>query len=127
MRPRSIILFERLYLAAIAIEVVRVAADWSLLLQSSASDRWVRLIAIAVSLSLVLLAARRRRRVAGWILAALFVIGLPIAAELFGPGVAPGTVAAGVAQLLLQAAALVLVFKPDSRAWFDSKGDIAAP
>ena len=126
MRPKSIVLFERLYLAAIAIEVVRFAIEWPLLLRASASDQWVRVAAIGVSLLLVLLTSRRRRRMAGLVLAGLFVIGLPMVAELFRPGVAPTIAVAVAAQLLLQAVALVLLFRPESRAWFAGKDDIAA-
>lgn len=126
MRPRSIILFELLYLAAIAIEVGRVAIEWPLLLQSSASDQWVRLASIGVSLLLVLLTARRRGRMAGLILAALFVIGLPMVATVFQPGADPATSVAVAVQLLLQAAALALLFKPASRAWFAARDEAPA-
>lgn len=118
MRPRSIILFERLYLAAIAIEVGRVAIEWPLLLQASASDRWVRVASIGLSVVLVLLTSRRRRRVAGLILAALFVIGLPMVASVFQPGVDAATLIAVAVQLVLQAVAIALLFRPPSLRWF---------
>lgn len=121
MRPRSIILFERLYLAAIAIEVGRVAIEWPLLLQASASDRWVRVAAIGVSLLLLLLTSRRRKRIAGIVLAALFVIGLPMISTVFQPGIALSNAAIVVVQIGLQAVALALLFTPGSRAWFDMK------
>ena len=118
MRPKSIMLFERLYLAAIAIEVVRFAIEWPRLLHAAASDQWVRVASIAVSLLLVLLTSRRRRRVAGLVLAALFVIGLPMVAAIFQPGTDPASSVSIGLQVLLQAAALLLLFRPDSRAWF---------
>lgn len=121
MRPRSIILFERLYLAAIAIEAVRVAIEWPLLLQASASDQLMRVGSIGVTLLLLLLTSRRRKRIAGVVLAALFVIGLPMIATVFQPGIAPSSAAIVVVQIALQAVALALLFTPASRAWFDAK------
>lgn len=122
MRPKSIVSFERLYLLAIAIEVVRFALEWPRLLHATASDQWVRVASIVVSLLLVLLASRRRRRIAGLVLAALFVIGLPMIAAIFQPGTdLLSSVSIGL-QVLLQAAALALLFRPDSRAWFAGRG-----
>ena len=126
MRPKSIVYFEWLYLAAIAIEAVRVAIEWPLLLQASASDQWVRVVSVAVSLLLVLLTARRRSRVAGLILAALFAIGLPMVATVFQAGIDLATSAAIVAQLALQAVALAQLFRPASRAWFDGRDETSA-
>ena len=126
MRPKSIVNFERLYLAAIAVEVGRVAIEWPLLLQASASDQWVRVAAIGITLLLVFLTSRRRSRVAGLILAALFVIGLPMVATIFQPGVSPAISVAVGAQLVLQAVALALLFTPASRAWFDGKDEAPA-
>ena len=117
MRPNSIMLFERLYLLAIAIEVGRLAIEWPLLLQSSASDRWVRAAAIGLSLLLLLLTSRRRKRMAGVVLAALFVIGLPMLATVFRPGVEPSSTVVVVIQMALQAVALALLFTPASRSW----------
>ena len=118
MRPRSIVLFERLYLLAITIEIARAASDWPQLTQTSSPDRWVRLASILVSLLLVLLASRRRRRWAGLILGALFVIGLPMVTTVLQPGTLFETSAVIVAQILLQAAALAFLIAPASRAWF---------
>lgn len=120
MRPKPIVRFEHLYLAAIAIEVVRVAIDWPLL-QSSASDLWVRLASIGVSLLLLLLTSRRRKLVAGVLLAALFVIGLPMISTVFQPGAEPLSAAIIVIQIALQAVALMLLFTPPSRAWLNTE------
>ena len=118
MRPRSIVNFERLYLLAIGIEAARVALDWPLLTQSSASEAWVRVASIVVSLLLVLLTSRRRKRAAGIVLAALFAIGLPMVATALQPDVALSSAATVLIQVALQAIALVLLFLPASRAWF---------
>ena len=116
MRPRSIVRFERLYLLAIAIEIGRAAGDWPLLTQTS--DRWVRLGSIVVSLVLVLLATRRRRRWAGLVLGALFIIGLTMVTPVLQPGTPFETSVVIVAQILLQAVALAFLIAPASRAWF---------
>lgn len=118
MRPRSIALFERLYLLAIAIEIARAAGDWPQLMLTSSPDRWVRIASILVSLLLVLLASRRRHRWAGLVLGALFVIGLPMVATVLQPGLPFETSAVVLAQVLLQAIALGFLVAPASRAWF---------
>ena len=118
MRPRSIVLFERLYLLAIAIEIARAAGDWPLLMQTSSPDIWVRLASILASLLLVLLASRRRHRWAGLVLGALFVIGLPMVTMVLQPSTPFETSAVIVVQIVLQAAALAFLIAPTSRAWF---------
>ena len=117
-QPRSIMLFERLYLLAIAIELVRIAQQWPLLVQSSGSDFWGRIVAVALSLLLLLFASRRRKRGAGLMLAALFVIGLPMISYVLDPGMDPLNVGITVVQLALQGVALGLMFTPSSRSWF---------
>lgn len=118
MRPRSIMLFERLYLLAIAIDIARVAGDLPLLMRASSSDGWIRVVSVLASLLLVLLASRRRHRWAGLILGALFVIGLPMVATVLQPGTPFEASAVIVAQVVLQAAALAFLIAPASRAWF---------
>lgn len=118
MRPKTIMWFEQLYLLAILIEMVRIALQWQLLTQSSSGDIWVRVAAVAISVLLVVLASRRRKRIAGLLLAALFVIGLPIVATLFQPGVDMATSTFIVIQVVLQAVAIAMFFAPASRAWY---------
>lgn len=120
MRPSSITAFERLYLVAILIEVARIGAQWPLLLQSSGLALWGRILAVGVSLLFLALASRRR----GWaalVLGGLFLFGLPMAAGIFSPGYDPLTAAVTIAQLALQAIALALLLRPDSRDWFASR------
>jgi len=124
MRPKTIVMFEQFYLLAILIEVVRIALQWQLLTQSSSPDVWLRIAAVAISLLLVVLASRRRKRVAGLLLAALFVIGLPVVTSLFQPGVDTATAAFIVIQLLLQRVAIAMFLAPASRAWY--RGDAPA-
>lgn len=118
MRPKSIAMFEAFYLLAILIEVARIAWQWAPL---SPTERWSWVAQAAVSLLLVLLAARRRARSAAIVLAALFVVGLPYAGQaVISGGVTVSTVVTAV-QVALQVVALLLLVRPESRAWFAVK------
>ncbi len=118
MRPLSITAFERLYLVAILIEVVRIGAEWPLLMQSSGLMLWGRVLAAGVSLLFLLLASRRGHLWAALVLGGVFLFGLPMALGIFTGDQASLTLAVTAAQLLLQGVALVLVLRPESRAWF---------
>lgn len=118
MRPKTIVLFERFYLLAILIEMVRIAAQGRLLAQSSLADMSIRIAAVGISLLLVLLTSRRRKWIAGVLLAALFMIGLPVVSTLFQPGVDVPAAAFIFLQIILQIAAIALLVAPASRAWF---------
>lgn len=119
MRPRLIILFERLFLSAILIEVVRLLLVWPELAQASDAAVAGRIAAVLISLLLLFLTSRRASRIAGLILAAMFAIGLPIVAELRWEGLSTLTL---VLQILLQTVALALLFTPESRNWFAARG-----
>jgi uncharacterized membrane protein len=116
-RPRSIELFEQLYLLAVVIDIARATIDWPLLMQASAPDRGVRLASIIVSLVLVLLVSRRRHRWAAVLLGALFMIGLPMVGRVLQTNVPIEASLIIVVQMLLQAVAVVCLVVPASRAW----------
>ena len=118
MRPKSIIAFERLYLLAIFIELVRIGMQWPLLVKSSGVDLWGRVLAVGLSLLFLLLASRRRHWWAALVLAGFFVFGLPMAGYVFKPGTAASTAATIILQLALQAAAIVMMITAASREWF---------
>ena len=115
-RPRSILMFERLYLLAIVMEFTDIMLDLSSA-PPLVSQLWVRIAAVLVSLLLVLLASRRRQRIAGLILAALFVVGLPMVATALQPGEPLEASVLVLVQIALQAVALLFLFKPASREW----------
>lgn len=121
MRPTSIMAFERLYLVAILIEAARIGAQWPLLMQSSGVALWGRIFAVGVSMLFLLLASRGGRRWAAVVLGGMFLFGLPMVAGIFNPGYDPLTAAVIIAQLALQAVALALLLRPESRAWLSSK------
>lgn len=130
MRPKPIILFERLYLLGIVVGVISNAVAWQGALARLAaarvdalSPRTLLLLAIAsLLLDLVLwhLAAHRASRVAKWILAvwiALGMIGLAL-------GLARHAFVGGLVGMLtvittvLKLAAIAQTFTPEARAWF---------
>ncbi|MDO9487313.1 MAG: hypothetical protein Q7J32_02990 [Sphingomonadaceae bacterium] len=113
-------MFEGLYLVAIAIEAARIVTQWPQLVQASGLALWAPIVAVAVSLLFLLLASRGRRGWAALVLGGLFLFGLPMAAGVFAPGYDPLTAAVTIAQLALQAIALALLLRPESRDWFAS-------
>lgn len=121
VRPKSIANFEYLYLLAILVEVVHIALQWPLL-SGDGTALATRMISVALTLGLVWLTARRRNKIARILLTLVFVAALPMAAYIFQPGVPIASVIITATQVLLQAGALVLLFTPASRAWFE-QGD----
>lgn len=130
MRPKSIILFERIELLAILCGIVGAALGW---------ERTVALVApfgfgggfiaivqgLGVALMLVLLyfIARRASVVAKWIFVVLVVLGAINIARSYGVLFAMGaTGLLSLAQTLLQLFAVWLLFRPDTAPWFD--GDV---
>jgi len=124
MRPKAIATFEWLYMLTILMEIVSIALNWSQLNIGPAADRWGRLAAVVISVLLVLLVSRWRIRVAAVVLAALFVIGLPLVAGAFAVSAAT-TLVPLAAQILLQVAAFAMLLRPESRAWLSGRMNAA--
>lgn len=139
MRPPSIVRFDRLYLAAIAIGLVGSILEWPVTtariasqpetaaLGGAASAVAAAMLAVGTLLSLLLwyLAARRAVTVAKWVIVAftaISVVGLLLS-------IANGYVltdAAGIARMVavvLQVVATVNLFRPDAVAWFAPMGE----
>lgn len=133
MRPTSIVRFEWLSLLALVIGLVMAVLSWS---QSLAVARsaglgkgsvlLVQAFSVAVPLLLILLVSRRASVIAKWILIVMFLGGL---AMIFAsPKI---TLASGphflvqIAQIMMQAVAIVLLFTEESRRWFRS--GVASP
>ncbi|WP_298813635.1 hypothetical protein [uncultured Sphingomonas sp.] len=138
-RPASIITFERLYLAGLALSLVSWALDWPLMQARLAANPqtapfgWMLsvmlLLNIAGSLLLWFFTARRASVVAKWLvvvfagLSALrFLLNLP--AALGGAMTATSLLLATLTTGLSVTAAAML-FRTDARAWFgeDVDGD----
>ena len=125
MRPPSIVLFERLYLGGLAVGLVNSA-----LLVTSVSEAefaaegtsFFGILATALVISLLLWFF-----VAKWILIALFALGLLGLPAILGEGDFDVTDGLTVATWLLQAAAIWMLFRPDSAEWFrgSHSGDAA--
>ena len=140
MRPTSIVLFERLFLLSLAIALVNGFLQYDALVAQVGNDPALAqlgwgsgaiLVVMAISLLIPLLLwyfiARRASNIAKWILVVMTLLGL-----LF-VNLDPGQLGslAGIASLavtILQLVAIVLLFRPDARAWLsDDADDAEAP
>ena len=130
MRPRSIILFERLYLGSFVLGVVNAIQLWNARLASlraqGVADSWplaaMTLLGWVISLALLYLVARKGSSVAKWIIVVLaawgvFLIANSVLAMSQG-GTGRSSLLIGIAQNLLYAVAASMLFKPDARMWF---------
>lgn len=129
MRPKSIILFERIELLAILCGIVGAALGWertvALVAPLGFGGRLVAIVqglGVALMLLLLYFIARRASVVAKWIFVVLVVLGAINIARgygvLFDMG-ATGLLSA--AQTLLQLVAVWLLFRPDTAPWFDGE------
>lgn len=122
MRPKSVTLGEQLYAASIVVTVVLAVMGWqeAAAVGGAALAATVNVVVVGLSILLLLLTTRRASRVALWLLVALTVVN--VVGYLFQ--VSGGVVAAGVfgvlttLQTLLGVVAIVLLFRPNARAWF---------
>ncbi|KQM85278.1 hypothetical protein ASE67_12630 [Sphingomonas sp. Leaf23] len=134
MRPSSIIRFDRLYLASIAVGLIGNVIEWPLTmarlaenpdtaaLGSTATVAAGGMIAVGVLIALLLwfFIAQRGSTVAKWILVAFTVFAIGSLAVGFSSG-AVILDAGGILRLVavaLQTAAVVFLFRPDAAAWF---------
>lgn len=126
MRPRSIVRFEQLYLLTLAMGLGLTIFSWD---ASVATIRQagggpgllaaIQGVTLAILLGLVLLVSRAASVLAKWALILLFLAGLAI--MLIRPGLTFGAgpiLAVQIAQILIQLAALYLLFTAEARAWF---------
>jgi len=131
MRPQSIIMFERLYLGAWGIGVINSLLAWNRSQEALQANPVLAdigpgllyvttAIGFAIPLLLWYFIARRRSVVAKWLLVVLFAIGLMGVAYAATQGSIAGGISGALAivALLLQAGAVYMLFRPDTRAWF---------
>jgi len=131
IRPASIVRFERLYLAGLALGIINIVLNWSATAHAIAAQPaltsvagWYQpaatLVGVAIPLLLWYTIARRGSRVAKWILTvwtALAVFGL--LGGLATGHMVDGIVGVlGVVTILLDVVAVWTLFRPDTRAWF---------
>lgn len=137
MRPQSIVLFDRAYLAGIILSIINFAVSWNgqmalmrdnpgVAANPAMADAVPALliggVALGTVISLLLwyFTAYKRSNITRWIIVVFFalgllgLIGLPTAMARFGM-VYTVLVVVGI---LLQVFAVVMLFRPDSQAWF---------
>ena len=135
MRPRSIVRFEQLYLLSLAIGLGLMIYSWdeSVAVARQAGGGPIMVVAIqavtvAITLGLVLLISRGASVLAKWVLVLFFLGGMAI--MLTRPGLTFGAgpiLVAQVAQILLQLAAIYLLFTEEARLWFKAGRTGAGP
>ncbi|CAN5683397.1 hypothetical protein BH11PSE6_BH11PSE6_26870 [soil metagenome] len=131
-RPKSIVMFERCYLAAFAISLVSTVLLWSSLNEQFGAQElllggWflptVTVIGFAIPLLLWYFIALRGSDVAKWIATALVALG--VAGTIFSLALGRYTPNAagllGLVRVALQIVAIWFLFRPDTRVWFGGK------
>lgn len=135
-RPPSIVLFEKLYLAVIVIGVIGVVLSWNSLNAMVTSQPGVSastgsgiligslIFGFLIPLLLLYFIARRASNVAKWIFVVLTAFGVySFIATLSNPLVPKGLLlGVNVVSLILTLYCAWLLFRPDAKAWLDSKG-----
>jgi hypothetical protein len=130
-RPLSIVWFERFYVVGILLPTIFLIATWKETMNADGDDG-----AAIVSIALIFIGftyvasflfwyfiMRRRSRVARWVLAILTVLAAPLsfidpngrAWDVWGVVEAAGVVVSLVA--------VICLFMPDARSWFDGTPD----
>jgi hypothetical protein len=131
--PPNVVWFERLMIAAVFCGLAGVFLFWQREGVSSTAELAIAAGLVIVNFGLMLLLiwliARRRKGWVRYVIAVLFLLGLPYAlksaqAELMIYPVEGGL---SVVQLALQGVALVLVFTGNARAWFAKPAAAPAP
>ena len=136
MRPPSIVQFEKVYIAAILVGIVNAFLSLGAM-NAMLEDPTVKasglgpgimifsmLIGTVVSVLLWYFIARRASNVAKWIYVAIVAIGVwGMVSSLANPMMPKGlALIGGVIALLLQLYGAYLLFKPDAKAWLESRG-----
>ncbi len=134
MRPSSIVRFDRLYLASIAVGLIGNILEWPVTmarlaenpdtaaLGSSAAVAAGGMIAIGVVIALLLwfFIAQRASTVAKWILVVftVFAVGSLLLGFSSGAVILDTGGIVRIVAVALQAAAVFFLFRPDAAAWF---------
>lgn len=140
MRPRSIILFERVYLTMIALALTHSVIVWDDSVAMLDADPvlsdlgaayllFVLAASMAINLLLWYFVVRRASNVARWILVIFLVINLISVALHVSAGAfpldLPGVLDA--LAMVLYLAATALIFRRDASEWFERKGRMLDP
>lgn len=129
-RSQSIVWFERLYLGGVVLGLLNTVMNWSTMQAQVAAQPgsailppWFTGATVAIGIGINVLLwffiARQGSVVAKWILVVLYAIGLIGIAMTLAMGQRPPTLNAFAALVFaLQTAAVVMLFRPDNKAWF---------
>ena len=134
MRPQSIVMFERLFLASLAISAINtfivfdgvaraVATNASMQQMGLGSGFLIGLLGASFAIYLLLwyLIAHKAANVAKWILVILMALGVLTSL----PGLLQASfdfaTLSGLAAILLEVAAVVYLFRADASAWLTGK------
>lgn len=135
MRPRAIQLFDRLYLASIALSVIATIIGWDSLVAQAQSVEGaeqmaamvtggVAAVVYVIELLLWYLVARRGSVVAKWLVIVLFALNLWGVLDTVSWAM-QGSLAAvlTLASIVVQAVAIAMLFRPDARDWFAGRDE----
>jgi hypothetical protein len=129
LRPKTIVSFEILSLAAVALGLLVTWLTWDGIVAQAqtavlgsgieAAVAILVLVYVAILVLLILLASRRASNVARWLLALIVVLELVFTLPGIGATLAAGTTGLlSTLQLAMMTVAVVLLFLPASRLWF---------
>ena len=123
--PKSIKLFEQLFLGSLVLGVIQgalMSSEMGLSGGAAYSVAGFQVLIMVIVGALVLLTSRNKSVICKWINTVFFVLGMvmfiPNLAMFIEQGVM-GVISA--VQVLMQAYAIYLLFNADSKAWFASK------
>ena len=124
MRPRGIIIFERLFVFSVLAWVPEVILDWRNITANtrlSAESILILdgLVALAF-LSIVLRVSRKRGKVSKWILTLVMLYGIPLDIWQTFQHTLKMSDAFSLLQTVLQAIGVSMLFTPASRAWLSA-------
>ncbi len=124
MAPRSILWFERIFLASLALGLLQAwLGRAELAARAAARGDGAASVPLLLALTfftlgaLALLVSRGRIGWAKWLLVALCAIGLPLVWASFAAGTIVGSVPLAALQAALQAGSLLLLFTGEARGW----------
>lgn len=127
MRPKSIVMFERVVLISLLLGIFNAFLMWDRLSADAAAQGMtsgtlitVQAITTAIYLLLIWFIARKASPVAKWIYVVLTVLGVLLALAGMGQTMTMGTasIIITVIQYILLIFSVWLLFKPDAKAWF---------
>lgn len=139
MRPKSIVIFDWLFLVSLILSMISSALSYSAVTSRFRSDPTLAplasaggpfligsvVIGLGVSLLLWFFISRRASNVAKWILFAFTALGvLSVVRNLQEPMFAGGVTALMIALAILQVVTVFFLFRPDAVAWLEGKAPV---